>query len=125
MKYDGGTYEVLVDNMPEWHCRACDVSVVDEDSDPFLQAALRSHTGLLSPEQIRAGLKRLKLSQEKFAEQLGCAAETVSRWLNGAVLQSRTSDRFMRVYFQCPDVRGRLENFGPDAPFGETVVLPA
>jgi DNA-binding transcriptional regulator YiaG len=125
MKYDGGTYQVLVDNMPEWHCRDCDVSVVDEESDPFLQAALRKHIGLLSPEQIRAGLKKLKLSQEKFAEQLGCAAETVSRWLNGAVLQSRTYDRFMRVYFQFPEVRGRLDNFSPDAPFGETVVLPA
>jgi len=125
MKYDGGTYQVLVDNMPEWYCRDCDVSVIDEESDPFLQAALRKYIGLLSPEQIRAGLKKLKLSQEKFAEQLGCAAETVSRWLNGAVLQSRTYDRFMRVYFLCPEVRGRLENFSPDAPFGETVVLPA
>jgi transcriptional regulator with XRE-family HTH domain len=125
MKYDGGTHEVLVNNMPEWHCRACDVSVVDEESDSFLQDALRTHIGLLAPNQIRAGLKKLKITQEKFAEQLGCAAETVSRWLNGAVLQSRTYDRFMRVYFQCPDVRSYLENFSPERPFGEEVVQPA
>jgi DNA-binding transcriptional regulator YiaG len=125
MKYDGGTHEVLVDNMPEWHCRDCDVSVVDEESDSFLQDALRKHIGLLSPNQIRAGLKKLRTSQDKFAEQLGCAAESVSRWLNGAVLQSRTYDRFMRVYFQCPEVRGYLENFSPEHPFGEDVVQRA
>lgn len=125
MKYDGGTHEVLVDNMPEWHCRVCDVSVVDEESDRFLQEALRKHIGLLSPDQIRAGLKKLDISQDKFAAQLGCAAESVSRWLNGAVLQSRTYDRFMRVYFQCPDVRGYLENFSPEHPFGEEVVQAA
>lgn len=124
MKYDGGMYEVLVDNVPEWHCRDCDVSVVDEESDFVLQDALRKHIGLLSPNQIRAGLKKLKISQDKFAEQLGCAAETVSRWLNGAVLQSRTYDRFMRVYFQCPEVRGYLENFSPERTFGEDVVQP-
>jgi len=93
MRYEGSPHEVLVDKLPEWHCADCQVSVIDESSDKPLQDALRKHIGLLRPEQIKAGLKALGISQEKFAERLGCAAESVSRWLNGAVLQSRARRR--------------------------------
>lgn len=122
LRYEGVPYEVLVEDMPEWHCRSCDVSVTDEQSDPCLQAALRKHVGLLTPEQIRAGIKSLHISQEKFAERIGCAAESVSRWINGAVLQSRTYDRFMRIYFHCPEVRALLEDHSPGHTFGEMVL---
>jgi len=122
MRYEGSPHEVLVDKLPEWHCADCQVAVIDESSDKPLQDALRKHIGLLRPEQIKAGLKALGISQEKFAERLGCAAESVSRWLNGAVLQSRTYDRLMRIYFHVPAVRGLLENFSPDSSFGEKVV---
>lgn len=122
MRYEGSPHEVLVDKLPEWHCADCKVSVVDESSDKPLQDALRKHIGLLRPEQIKAGLKALGISQDKFAERLGCAAESVSRWLNGVVLQSRTYDRLMRIYFHVPVVRGLLENFSPDSSFGEKVV---
>lgn len=122
MRYEGSPHDVFVDDMPEWHCAACDVSVTDGDSDKSLQDALRKHIGLLSPQQIKAGLRELRISQDKFAERLGCAAESVSRWLNGVVLQSRTYDRFMRIYFHFPEVRGMLENFAPETTFGHTVV---
>lgn len=122
LRYEGVAHDVLVEDMPEWHCAVCDIAVTDGESDPFLQAALRKHVGLLTPEQIRAGLKALKISQDTFAERIGCAAESVSRWLNSAVLQSRTYDRFMRIYFHCPEVRGLLANVLPEHPFGEKVV---
>ena len=122
MRYEGSPQDVLVENMPEWHCAACGASVTDGQSDDALQNALRVHIGLLSPQQIKAGLRELRISQDKFAERLGCAAESVSRWLNGAVLQSRAYDRLMRIYFHFPEVRGLLENFTPDSHFGETVV---
>jgi len=122
MRYEGSPYEVLVDTLPEWHCAACSVSITDGESDESLQDALRNHIGLLTPLQIKAGLRELGISQDKFAERLGCAAESVSRWLNGAVLQSRAYDRLMRIYFHFPEVRGVLENFKPDSNFGDTVV---
>jgi hypothetical protein len=112
MRYEGSPQDVLVENMPEWHCAACGLSVTDGESDEALQNALRVHVGLLNPQQIKAGLR----------ERLGCAAESVSRWLNGAVLQSRAYDRLMRIYFHFPEVRGLLENFTPDSHFGSTVV---
>ena len=122
MRYEGSPYDVLVKNLPEWRCAPCSVSITDGESDESLQDALRNHIGLLNPRQIKAGLRELDISQDKFAERLGCAAESVSRWLNGAVLQSRAYDRLMRIYFHFPEVRGVLENFRPDSNFGDTVV---
>lgn len=122
LRYEGVAHDVLVEDMPEWHCAACDIAVTDQEGDPFLQAALRKHVGLLTPDQIRAGLKALKISQDTFAERIGCAAESVSRWLNGAVLQSRTYDRFMRIYFHCPEVRNLFANGSPEHTFGDVVV---
>ena len=122
LRYEGAAHDVLVTDMPEWHCSACNLSVTDEEGDEPLQAALRRHVGLLTPQQIKAGIKDLGITQEKFAERIRCAPESISRWLNGAVLQSRVYDCLMRVYFQFPEVRGALEQFSPEASFGETVV---
>ena len=121
LRYEGTAYDVLVTDMPEWHCAACDLSVTDEEGDEPLQAALRKHIGLLTPQQIKAGIKELGITQEKFAERIRCAPESISRWLNGAVLQSRVYDCLMRIYFEFPQVRNALDQFSPGVTFGETV----
>lgn len=122
LRYEGAAHDVLVTDMPEWHCAPCNLSVTDEEGDEPLQAALRRHVGLLTPQQIKAGIKDLGITQERFAERIRCAPESISRWLNGAVLQSRVYDCLMRIYFQFPAVRGALDQFSPTASFGETVV---
>ena len=122
LRYEGVACDVLVTDMPEWHCATCDLSVTDEEGDEPLQAALRKHVGLLTPQQIKAGIKELGITQEKFADKIRCAPESISRWLNGAVLQSRVYDCLMRIYFQFPQVRGALDQFSAGSSFGETVV---
>jgi len=122
LRYEGVAYNVLVTDMPEWHCATCDLSVTDEEGDEPLQAALRNHVGLLTPQQIRAGIKELGINQEKFAEKIRCAPESISRWLNGAVLQSRVYDCLMRIYLQFPQVREALDQLSSGSSFGETVV---
>lgn len=122
LRYEGAAHDVLVTDMPEWHCAACELSVTDEEGDEPLQAALRRHVGLLTPQQIKAGIKDLGITQDKFSEKIRCAPESISRWLNGAVLQSRVYDCLMRIYFQFPEVRGALDQFSPEVSFGETVV---
>ena len=122
LRHEGAAHEVLVTDMPEWHCAACNLSVTDEEGDEPLQAAFRRHVGLLTPQQIKAGIKDLGITQEKFAEKIRGAPESISRGLNGAVLQSRVYDCLMRIYFQFPAVRGALDQFSPTASFGETVV---
>ncbi len=36
-------------------------------------------------------------SGQELAERLGVAPETISRWVNGALIQSRAMDNFLRV----------------------------
>lgn len=123
MKYDGGTHEVVIEGMPQWRCEACDVIVTDDSSDGVVQACLRRHVGLLSAAEIRAGRVALGLTQSELGRLLGCAAESLSRWENGALLQSRTYDRMLRLFFQLPAVRNLLETLAGDPSLGRRAVV--
>lgn len=122
MKYDGRRYDVLVEGMPRWRCEACDVTVTDDVSDTVVQDSLRRHIGLLTAEEIREARTALGLTQADLAGLLGCAAESVSRWENAAILQSRTYDRLLRLVFQLPTVRQLLGGMGQDCPIGRRAV---
>ena len=43
LRYGGVPYDVLVNDLPEWHCASCNLSVTDEEADEPLQKALRNH----------------------------------------------------------------------------------
>lgn len=122
MKYDGGRHEVLVEGMPRWQCDACSITVTDDDSDTVVQDCLRRHIGLLRADEIREARMTLGLTQSQLAELIGCAAESLSRWENGAILQSRTNDRLLRVFFHLPVARDLLRLVGPDAMVGRVAV---
>ena len=125
MKYDGRRYDVLVEGMPRWRCEACDVTATDDASDIVVQDSLRRHIGLLTAEEIREARTALGLTQADLAGLLGCAAESVSRWENAAILQSRTYDRLRRLVFQLPAVRRLLGSMGQDCPVGRQAVAGA
>ena len=58
-------------------------------TDDHISHALREHLALLSPQQVpRRAQPPLGLQQKEFAEQIGVAAETISRWLSGTHIQS-------------------------------------
>jgi putative zinc finger/helix-turn-helix YgiT family protein len=82
--------------------------VFDNDADAQIAAALRRQLGLLSADQIRANREQLGLSQRELAEHLGVAVETISRWENGVLTQTRAMDRYLRVYFAVPAARAAL-----------------
>ena len=63
---------------------------------------------LLSGDQIRTNREELGLSQRSLAEHLGVAVETISRWENGVLTQTRAMDRYLRVYFGVPAARAAL-----------------
>jgi len=125
MKYDGGTHEVVIEGMPQWRCDACDVALTDDASDVVVQDCLRRHIGLLTAGEIRAGRVNLGLTQSDLGQLLGCAAESLSRWENGAVLQSRTYDRLLRLFFQLPAVRHLLEELPDNPSLGRRAVAGA
>lgn len=122
MKYDGARHDVLIEGMPQWQCDGCEFTLTDDESDTVVQDCLRRHIGLLAGDEIREARTTLGLTQSQLAELIGCAAESLSRWENGAVLQSRTYDRMLRLFFHLPIARDLLQLVGPDASVGRVAV---
>lgn len=108
IKHDGRLYTVEIPSLRVPRCDACGELVFDNDADEQIARALREHLGLLSSGQIRKNREALGLSQRSLAEHLGVAVETISRWENGALTQTRAMDRYLRVYFGVPAARAAL-----------------
>ena len=108
IKHDGRLYTVEIPMLCVPQCGACGELVFDNDADEQIAQALREQLGLLSGDQIRKNREDLGLSQRSLAEHLGVAVETISRWENGALTQTRAMDRYLRVYFGVPAARAAL-----------------
>lgn len=107
-KHEGRVYEFDAPNITLNKCTECGSVVLPTAATDQIADAFRSHIGLLTAHEILKELDRLGLTQRDFAEQLGIAPETVSRWLSHVQIQSRAIDRFMRVFFGIPSVRAAL-----------------
>jgi putative zinc finger/helix-turn-helix YgiT family protein len=108
VKHDGRLYTVEVRRLRVPKCGACGELVFDNEADEQIAQALRDQLGLLSGDQIRKNREDLGLSQRSLAERLGVAVETISRWENGVLTQTRAMDRYLRVYFGVPAARAAL-----------------
>ncbi len=67
---------------------------------------------------MRKSIEQLGLKQQELAQRLGVAAETISRWVTGAVIQSRAMDNLMRLFFALPEVRNVLRGTSQDPHLG-------
>ena len=110
IKHDGRLYTVEIPSLRVPQCGACGELVFDNSADEQIARALRDHLGLLSADQIRSNREQLGLSQRNLAEHLGVAVETISRWENGVLTQTRAMDRYLRVYFGVPAARLALSH---------------
>ena len=108
IKHDGRLYTVEVSRLRVPRCKSCGELVFDNGADEQIAAALREQLGLLPAEQMRTNREHLGLSQRELAKHLGVAVETISRWENGVLTQTRAMDRYLRVYFGVPAVRAAL-----------------
>ena len=108
VRHDGRPYTVELSKLQVPRCKACVELVFDNHADDQIALALREQLGLLSAEQIRGNRDALGLSQRELAEQLGVATETISRWENGVLTQTRAMDRYLRLYFGVPAARAAL-----------------
>ena len=100
VKHDGQEHEICIPEFSVPQCQACGAMHYDIEADRQVQNALRTKVGLLSPDRIRAWRTDLSLTHQQVADALGIANETVSRWESGAMIQSKSNDRFMRIFFQ-------------------------
>lgn len=110
VRHDGKLHAFSIASLGIDQCERCGEQFFTTSTDEEINLALRSYLGLLTPGEIRAGLALCDVNQKEFAEHLGIAAETVSRWLTGASIQTRSLDKLMRLFFTMPNVRIALSN---------------
>jgi putative zinc finger/helix-turn-helix YgiT family protein len=125
VKHDGIVHELHFPALEIPRCQTCGETYTTAAVDDQISDALRSHLRLLTPAQIRKGIEQLGLKQQEVAERLGVAAETISRWVNGALIQSRAMDNLLRLFFGVPEVRKVLQGAKQDPQLGAEVCLPA
>jgi len=118
VKHDGIVYELQLPSLEIPRCQTCGETYTTTAVDEQVSDALRTRLHLLTPVQIRKGIERLGLNQKELAERLGVAAETISRWVNGALIQSRAMDNLLRLFFALPEVRQVLQGTGQDPNLG-------
>jgi len=118
VRHDGRLHAFTIPRIDIPVCQACREQVFTEKVDDQINAALRSHLQLLTPEEMRTALRRINLSQKEAAERMGLAEATLSRWLNEAQIQSRAMDNLLRVFFAFPEVRIALSGDAQDPYLG-------
>jgi putative zinc finger/helix-turn-helix YgiT family protein len=118
VRHDGRVHSFTIPKLEIPVCGACGEKVFTEHVDEQVNDALRAHLKLLTPAQIRDGIKRVEMSQKIFASRLGVAQETLSRWLNDVQIQSRAMDNLLRAYFALPQLRLKLTGSAQDPEFG-------
>ena len=120
-RHDGRLYSFTIPALELPVCQACGEKVFTENVDAQENEALRAHLNLLTPEQIRDGIKLVGMSQKGVAARLGIAEATLSRWLNETQIQSRAMDNLLRVFFSLPEVRQTLCESTRATPIDEVI----
>lgn len=121
VKHDGTVYELHFPALEIPRCQTCGETYTTPAVDEHINQGLRARLSLLTPAQIRNGIEQLGLQQQELAERLGVAPETISRWVNGALIQSRAMDNLLRLYFALPEVREVLQGASQDPALGVEV----
>jgi len=113
VKHDGKLHGFPISSLTIDKCQSCDEEYFTPDTDREISRGLRIYLCFLQPEEIREKIRQLGLTQAEFANRLGVAKETVSRWITSHTIQNRAMDNLMRLFFGLPEVRGVLTESGP------------
>ena len=111
--FEGRSVAVSLPAVPVLRCRSCQEVLFGLEADEALTAEFRRLTNLLSPAQIRALRKALGYTQEELASIMRIAAESISRWERGHVIQSGGMDSLLRVVLTVPEARRVLSRVSP------------
>jgi putative zinc finger/helix-turn-helix YgiT family protein len=115
-KYEGHLHEFEAQGISVNKCRACgNISLPNTALDQITEA-FRRHAHLLTAQYILDEIQKLQLTQKDFAELLGVAPETVSRWLTNVQIQTRSLDRLMRLFFKSAELRKDLAEMNGEGP---------
>jgi putative zinc finger/helix-turn-helix YgiT family protein len=96
-------------------CRSCGEEYFSGDNVSLLQRKAVSHYrmehGLLAGDEVRAIRKQLGLTQGQLERLFGIATNTVTRWENETIFQSRPVDLLFRLMRDAPDVPELLDEY--------------
>ena len=97
-KYGSGdSAPMLHVDLPVRRCEPCDYEFLDHEGERLTHEAVCRHLGVLSPAEISDIRKRFTMTRAEFSEVTGLGEATLNRWENGAVVQNRANDRYLRI----------------------------
>ncbi len=101
--------ELEVVDLPVRRCGECDIEFLDHEGERLRHDAVCRHLGVLTPGEIRDIRDKLHMTRAAFADLTGLGDATLNRWENGAVVQNRANDRYLRL-LDFPEVMDRLHD---------------
>lgn len=107
VSHDGRTITLRVSDLEVIKCvnpdchpdQPSDTVILDGDALRRLDHETYRQLGLLAPDAIRAGRERLGMTQQELQDLLRLGSNSLSRWESGAVYQSRSLDKLLRIVF--------------------------
>ena len=84
-------------DVPVHTCSHCSVSYTGEEAEIARHESICRHLGVLTPGEIRALRVRHNMSRAAFARRTGFGEATLARWERREVIQSTSSDRYLRI----------------------------
>lgn len=109
IRLDRRDVDVFIPDLPVEACGACGEHFMGDAADYAIDEALRRSAGLLTASQMESARATLGIpTQLELAESIGIAPATLSRWMQGHVVQSRLADSMLRVFFAVPEARSFL-----------------
>jgi DNA-binding transcriptional regulator YiaG len=81
---------------------------LDDGAEELQTDAVCNHLGVLTPKEILAVRHDAGLTRASFAELTGLGEATLARWETGTLIQSASSDRYLRL-LRYPENLSRLK----------------
>jgi DNA-binding transcriptional regulator YiaG len=105
MHHDNREYTVTVAGLKTPRCVKCGQIMLDNEALEVLTDAFVRQLNLLTPQQIREHREKVNLTPQQLAAALGVADAMVERLESGGMIQTRSVDNLMRLFFGLPNVR--------------------
>jgi putative zinc finger/helix-turn-helix YgiT family protein len=88
-------------------CQACGLQFLDDAAEDAKHEAVCRHLGVMTPREIRALRRDLRLSRQRFEKLTGLGEATLGRWERGALVQNAANDTLLFL-LKFPDNLKRL-----------------
>lgn len=99
-------------DQPGWYCEGCGEGVLSQEdlaaTQPVLHAFKAKVEGVMTPSEVRAVRKRLKLSQRRAGALLGGGERSFQKYESGTVMVSHAMSNLLRVLAAEPSLLGVL-----------------